>query len=67
MDLLPAVLHLLLEETDIKGCKTLKNVFSGGDALTAATITLFYRKLPHATLYNTYGPTEATVEASVWA
>ncbi|NGX29461.1 MAG: Tyrocidine synthase 3 [Candidatus Anoxychlamydiales bacterium] len=65
MDLLPSLIQVIFEEKEISSCFSLKNVFSGGEALSSETIRLFYKKCS-AKLYNTYGPTEATVEASVW-
>ncbi|MGM0439762.1 MAG: amino acid adenylation domain-containing protein [Chlamydiota bacterium] len=66
VDLLPSLIHAILEEHDVNKCASLKTVFSGGEALSGEIVQLFYQKLPHAELHNTYGPTEATVEASFW-
>lgn len=66
VDLLPSLLHGLLEEKDIISCQSLKTVFSGGEALPSEVIQSFHQKCPFAKLYNTYGPTEATVEVSAW-
>lgn len=65
MDLLPSLLQGLLEEKEISFCHSLKNVFSGGEALSSETIHHFYERCC-GKLHNTYGPTEATVEASAW-
>jgi amino acid adenylation domain-containing protein len=65
IDLLPSLLQNLLEENEFASCHSLKNVFSGGEALPSELIHLFYAQ-SFARLHNTYGPTEATVEASVW-
>lgn len=63
MDLLPSLLQGLLDEQQITYCHSLKNVFSGGEALPTEAIHQFYKKCD-AKLRNTYGPTEATVEVS---
>ncbi len=65
MDLLPSLLQGIIDEHEIIYCYSLKYVFSGGEALPGELISQFYKKC-NARLYNTYGPTEATVEASVW-
>lgn len=65
MDLLPSLLHFLIEEPDFQTCSSLKHVFTGGEALRSQLVHEFYKNCK-ANLYNTYGPTEATVEASVW-
>jgi len=65
VDLLPSILQNLLQEKELARCRSLKYVFSGGEALFGKTVQLFYKKCS-GILYNTYGPTEATVEASVW-
>ncbi|MBS0651346.1 MAG: amino acid adenylation domain-containing protein, partial [Verrucomicrobia bacterium] len=66
MDLLPSLLQNLLEEENVADCSSLRIVFSGGEALLGSTIQSFYQKFPKIKLHNTYGPTEATVEASAW-
>jgi amino acid adenylation domain-containing protein len=65
VDLLASLLQEILREKDFILCTFLREVFSGGEALPMKTVRTFYKKC-RATLYNTYGPTEATVEASVW-
>lgn len=65
-DMLPSLILGIVEVDDFKKCSSLKYVFSGGEALSGEIIRMFYKNCSSATLYNTYGPTEATVEASVW-
>lgn len=65
MDLLPSLLQGVLEVGDPLTLHSLKHVFSGGEALTFDVIKLFFKKCS-ASLHNTYGPTEATVESSVY-
>lgn len=66
VDMLPTLIHGIIEASDFKKCTSLKYVFSGGEALSGQIVRVFYRRCSWAKLYNTYGPTEATVEASVW-
>ena len=61
VDLLPSLISTLNKED----CVSLKNVFSGGEALPGEIVRKFYKEF-NAKLHNTYGPTEATVESSVW-
>ena len=66
VDMLPSLLDMLLANDRVVNCRTLKQVFSGGEALNGHTVQNFYKQLPKAKLDNTYGPTETSVEASVW-
>ena len=61
----PSTLRALLEEGGIAKCKSLKRVFSGGEVLTAELEKMFFERVP-AELYNTYGPTEASVDVAHW-
>lgn len=63
--LVPSLLHLFLEETDIEKCTTLKRVTTGGEALSGKLQRRFFQRL-NAELYNGYGPTEATVAVTFW-
>ncbi|MGH7927237.1 MAG: non-ribosomal peptide synthetase, partial [Candidatus Binatia bacterium] len=64
-EFVPSMLRLLLEEKGIESCGTLKRVFSGGEVLPLEVQKSFFEKLP-ADLYNTYGPTEASVDVTHW-
>lgn len=65
MDMLPYLLEGLVDEDEFHVCTSLKNVFSGGEALYMDLVKAFQKKYS-ANLHNTYGPTEATVEATAW-
>ncbi|MBX9316236.1 condensation domain-containing protein, partial [Serratia marcescens] len=41
-------------------------VMCSGEALPAALVAEFYRRLPQAELHNLYGPTEAAVDVTAW-
>ncbi|ASB53342.1 Plipastatin synthase subunit [Bacillus velezensis] len=64
----PSMLHAFLEYINSrkqpikKTC--LKRVFAGGEQLGPHLVSRFYDLLPGTELTNSYGPTEATVEAA---
>jgi acyl-coenzyme A synthetase/AMP-(fatty) acid ligase/acyl carrier protein len=45
---------------------SLEIVHLGGEALPRATVARIREAAPHATVYNGYGPTEATVNSSIY-
>lgn len=52
---------LLLPHFDEQKYAQLKQFYFCGEILAHKTATILNNKFPHATIYNTYGPTEATV------
>jgi len=62
----PALLDNLLEEPGLAGVGELRQVVSGGEALSPELPVRFYRRLPEVELINRYGPTEATVAVTSW-
>ncbi|GCE15699.1 non-ribosomal peptide synthetase [Tengunoibacter tsumagoiensis] len=61
----PSMLRHFLGEADLAQNTSLRHVFCGGEALTHDLLELFFAHPHlHATLYNFYGPTEATIEAT---
>ncbi|MBN1993219.1 MAG: amino acid adenylation domain-containing protein [Anaerolineae bacterium] len=65
LQLVPSLLGVLLEERDFKKCRSLKYVIPGGEPLPLEFIKKFYQQFS-IDLYNTYGPTEATIDATFW-
>ncbi|MBB4636977.1 amino acid adenylation domain-containing protein [Longimicrobium terrae] len=55
----PSSLQLFLEEPGVEECTSLVRVPCGGEALPPALVRRLYERLPRATLYNRYGPSEA--------
>ena len=53
-----------VQEPDFRACASLRSVICGGEAMRAPLTKLFASLLPHARLYNDYGPTEATVAST---
>ena len=52
------------QEPDLRECSALRTVVSGGEAMPGALVRLFRKALPHARLFNAYGPTEVTVAST---
>jgi amino acid adenylation domain-containing protein len=61
----PSLLRVLIDENKFAACDVLKRVFSGGEVLTADLQNAFFAQ-SQADLYNTYGPTEASVDVAHW-
>jgi amino acid adenylation domain-containing protein len=66
LELVPAMLAALLEDKEVGRCSSLRRVICGGEGLAADLQQRFFRALPHAELYNSYGPTEATIDVTFW-
>ena len=62
---LPSLYALILAQGTSK-LVSLKAVIVAGEACTTDLITLHHQQLPDTSLYNEYGPTEATVWSSVY-
>ena len=62
----PSMLHVFLEEKEIEECKSVRQVMSSGEALSAELEQRFFERMPWAELHNLYGPTEAAVDVSYW-
>jgi len=65
LQLVPTMLHVMLEEPKFKKCKSLRRVFSGGETLAVNTQEQFFVTLD-ANLINLYGPTEVAIDATSW-
>ncbi|OQS34427.1 hypothetical protein B0T40_15085 [Chromobacterium haemolyticum] len=63
LQLVPSLLAVLLSMPDFAGCRALRRVFVGGEALPAATLARFHAALD-IPLVNLYGPTETAIDAS---
>jgi amino acid adenylation domain-containing protein len=61
----PTLFQMFLDEQGVEGCDSLRLVFCGGEALSASLQERFFARFD-AELYNQYGPTEATVDATFW-
>jgi len=61
--IVPSMLKLMLQEPKIGRCRSLRWVFSGGEALSGDVARKFQDNL-EATLVNVYGPTETTIDTT---
>ncbi|HTF71401.1 MAG TPA: amino acid adenylation domain-containing protein, partial [Edaphobacter sp.] len=67
LQLVPSMLRVFLRESAVDACvRTLKRVFSGGEALAVEVSDSFQRRLPFTELINLYGPTETSIDVSSW-
>lgn len=62
----PSLYHAVLGEALSTQLESLRVVVTAGESLPLELVRRHYELLPHATLYNEYGPTEATVWCSVY-
>lgn len=62
----PTLLQALLDTETLAGCGSLRQVFSGGEALSRSLAAQFLDTMPDCSLVNLYGPTECTINASAF-
>ncbi|MBN1684247.1 MAG: amino acid adenylation domain-containing protein [Gammaproteobacteria bacterium] len=64
----PSFLQSLLDhlKTHKSSSPGLLKIISGGDQLHSQTVMDCYRVLPNVRLFNTYGPTETTIDATLF-
>jgi amino acid adenylation domain-containing protein len=65
LQVVPTMLRVILNESEIVRCVSLKHVFCGGDLLTPDLCERLSATLL-AELINFYGPTETTINATCW-
>jgi amino acid adenylation domain-containing protein len=67
LGLVPSIIRMLLEEKGIEKCKQLKHITTGGEALSVELMERFLTRLDLGNvLLNCYGPTEVSIDATVW-
>lgn len=67
MALVPSLLRVLLEEKQLDRCRCLRYLFCGGEALPLDLQERFFARFNlENVLYNVYGPTEASIDATFW-
>lgn len=62
---IPSLYAVLLEQAELSQLASLRVVVVAGEACTTSLVNRHYQQLSTCALYNEYGPTEATVWASV--
>ncbi len=62
----PSMLAAFLREEGVEGCTTLRQVFSGGEALSPGLRDRFFSRLGAVPLDNEYGPTEISIDTTRW-
>jgi amino acid adenylation domain-containing protein len=65
MHFVPSMLSVFLQQADLTRCRSLRDTFCSGEALSVDTQNEFLRALP-SRLHNLYGPTEAAVDVTAW-
>ncbi|HEY9629833.1 MAG TPA: amino acid adenylation domain-containing protein [Coleofasciculaceae cyanobacterium] len=65
LQLVPSLLRMLLEQGGLETCRTLKRIFCGGEALSAALQKRLLASL-EVEFFNLYGPTETCIDATYW-
>ncbi|MEU8887611.1 amino acid adenylation domain-containing protein [Streptomyces sp. NPDC048442] len=60
----PTLLQALLDTEQFGSCRSLRRVFSGGEALSRRLARALLAELPGTSLVNLYGPTETTINAT---
>jgi amino acid adenylation domain-containing protein len=63
LQVVPTLLRALLDERLFGACTSLRRVYCGGEVLTPELVSRFYKTMD-AELYNLYGPTETTIDAT---
>ncbi|PLY40170.1 hypothetical protein CSZ94_22390 [Janthinobacterium sp. ROICE36] len=62
----PSMLTVLTGQAGLDRCKSLRQIFCGGEALPGALVQQLFSMLPQVAVHNLYGPTECTIDASYW-
>ncbi len=63
LQLVPSMLAVLVEEPELDQCLSLRQMWCGGEALSAELARRFHQR-SRAVLHNLYGPTEASIDAT---
>jgi acyl-coenzyme A synthetase/AMP-(fatty) acid ligase/acyl carrier protein len=66
LQVVPSVLQIVVEQKEFEKCRSLRHVFSGGEALSAAVCETFFERLSESRLTNVYGPTETAMHVTIW-
>jgi amino acid adenylation domain-containing protein/FkbM family methyltransferase len=65
LQLVPSQLAVFLDQDGVgEGCRSLRRLFCGGEALPGELVRRVFERIPGAALCNLYGPTEAAIDAT---
>jgi amino acid adenylation domain-containing protein len=62
----PTLLQALLDTDELQTCESLRQIFTGGEALARPLAQACVDTLPWCELINLYGPTECTINSSAF-
>ncbi|WP_268746751.1 non-ribosomal peptide synthetase [Pseudomonas chlororaphis] len=62
----PSMLSAYMAYTQASHSRSLRRVFSSGEALSTSVQNDFFKKYPATELHNLYGPTEAAIDVTHW-
>jgi amino acid adenylation domain-containing protein len=65
LQVVPSLLRVLLKESGLAQCDSLRRVYCGGEALNSQLANDFYEQ-QDAELFNLYGPTETAIDICWW-
>lgn len=65
LDFTPSLLRIFLKVANTTQVRSVRHVFCGGESLDHSLISQFYSTFS-AALFNQYGPTETTIDATFW-
>jgi amino acid adenylation domain-containing protein len=65
LQVVPSMFAVLLNEPQLRDCRSLRRLFCGGEALPMEWVERFWT-LSVAELHNLYGPTEVSIDATHW-
>ncbi|MEU5993623.1 amino acid adenylation domain-containing protein [Spirillospora sp. NPDC047418] len=64
LQVVPSVLRMLVREPGWAECRSLRLLFSAGEPLHAELCQEFRRLVPDVEIWNTYGPTECSIDVT---
>ena len=66
LELVPSMLAAVLEQSEWKDAHSLRQIVAAGEALSRSLQQQTFDVLPHTTLWNLYGPSEAAIDVSYY-
>ena len=62
----PSMLSVFVDHLEKGSCSSLCQIVAAGEGLSGTLQEETFNALPHTTLFNWYGPTEAAIYCSAW-